>query len=281
MGAELHGKRGSGGALRAAGFSLLVLLAVTLAVLRGVDAWQKAPMIAELHRPPAFAVPRDFDFGRYRLSWLGNGFEVHPVAQPDRVLWGVEGGFLAAGIGRGEGGAWEPRELLCREQSLESFERQGTRLRLKGHVRCDDGHTAPYELVLEDDGRRGIALTVALEAPELNRLYLGWVRDPGEAVFGVDASGISRSLSGQRLVVAGRGGEEGAPGAFYLTSRLRGFHSLSAASQVLDLRDPRRVGLEVREGRLVAYFLIGDSPAELLGHRDAVERALPRRPAPD
>ena len=117
----MHGKRGSGGALRAAGFSLLVLLAVTLAVLRGVDAWQKAPVIAELHRPPAFAVPRDFDFGRYRLSWLGSGFEVHPVAQPDRVLWRVEGGFLAAGIGRGEGGAWERRELLNEDRMAVQY----------------------------------------------------------------------------------------------------------------------------------------------------------------
>ncbi|MND55893.1 hypothetical protein D3C80_469870 [compost metagenome] len=87
---------------RGLGFAALVLLGVLVAALRTMEARHLKPVIAELHLPPAFAVARDFDFGRYRLSWRGQAFRVHPQGRPEKVLWGAAGGFLAAGRGQAE-----------------------------------------------------------------------------------------------------------------------------------------------------------------------------------
>ncbi len=276
---------------RVLGFLLLALLGVAIATLRGVEHWRKQPVVAQLRLPPAFAVARDFDFGRYRLAWRGQGFVVHPQGRPEKVLWGAEGGFLAAGRGRAEdeqrqrsGLLRDRRELLCREQSLEAFERLGPRLLLKGRLRCADGSLSGYVLALEDDGERGLVLSLSLESPRLNRLYLAWRREPDERIFGFgEVSGVY-DLSGHLLAVpaaASRAAAEGggaAPQAFYVTSRMRAFHSQSGAYQLFDLRDPRRVWLEVHEGRLTANIYKGDSLEELRARQASVVGGVPRVP---
>ncbi|MFZ6048821.1 hypothetical protein ACFW0H_22205 [Pseudomonas sp. CR3202] len=278
---------------RGLGFLVLVLLGVAIATLRGVEHWRKQPVVAQLRLPPAFAVTRDFDFGRYRLAWRGQGFRVHPQGRPEKVLWAAEGGFLAAGRGRAEverrqrsGALRDSRELLCQEQSLESFERLGGRLLLKGHLRCADGSLSGYVLALEDDGERGVVLSVSLESPRLNRLYLAWRREPDERIFGFgEVSGV-HDMSGRLLAVpppgslgAEQGGLSGvASQAFYVTSRVRAFRSQSGAYQLFDLRDPRRVGLEVHEGRLLANIYLGDSVEELRARQASVVGAMPMVP---
>ncbi|WP_028629439.1 hypothetical protein [Metapseudomonas resinovorans] len=268
---------------RGLGFAALVLLGVVIATLRGIDVARKQPVIAALHLPPAFAVARDFDFGRYRLSWRGQGFVVYPRSRPEKVLWAVDGGFLAAGRGQAEPDSLklgkelcDRRELICREQSLEAFERLGSKLMLKGQLRCVDGSLSRYVVALADDGERGLVLEVTLEDPDLNRLFLSWRREAGERVFGFGDTSGAYDMSGRRLVVPAAGSspvEEGgsvATQAFYATSRLRAFHSQSAAYQLFDLRDPQRVGLEVHEGWLVARIYKGDSPEELREHQASV-----------
>ncbi|MDH4872642.1 hypothetical protein [Pseudomonas sp. BN515] len=263
---------------RGLGFVAIVLLGVAIAALRGIDAWRKEPVIATLHVPPAFKVARDFDFGRYRMSWSGRGLIVYPQGRPEKVLWAAEGGFLAAGMGEAVPGLLDSgrelhdlRDRLCREQSLEAFERLGSKLSLKGQLRCADGALSSYVLTLEDDGERGLVLVVALGDPALNRLYLRWSREAGERIFGFgEVSGVY-DMSGRRLAVLAAGSrpeEEGgwsssATQAFFVTSRLRAFQSQSSAYQLFDLRDPQRVGLEVHEGRLKAYIYKGDSLEEL------------------
>ncbi|MNF43638.1 alpha-glucosidase [compost metagenome] len=282
---------------RGLGFTALVLLGVLVAALRTMDARRERPVTADLHVPPAFAVAREFDFGRYRLSWRGQAFQVHPRGRPEKVLWGAAGGFLAAGIGRAEdGGRWrggelrDRRELLCREQSLEAFERLGSRLLLKGHLRCTDGSLSTYALTLQDDGERGLVLSVTLGEPRLNRLYLAWHRDTDERFFGFGERSGAYDLSGRRLAIAGAGSQQlaateaddrngGAPLGFYFTSRMRAFYSQSAAYQVFDLRDLQRVGLEVHEGRLQARIYNGDSQEVLLARQASVVGALPMQPA--
>jgi hypothetical protein len=280
---------------RGLGFAALVLLGVLVAALRTMDARHLRPVVAELHLPPAFAVARDFDFGRYRLSWRGQAFRVHPQGRPEKVLWGAAGGFLAVGVGHaGAGGRWrggelrDRRELLCREQSLEAFERLGTRLLLKGHLRCADGSLSSYALTLQDDGERGLVLSVTLGEPRLNRLYLAWHREPDERFFGFGERSGGYDLSGRRLAIAGAGSRQlataeeggGATLGFYFTSRLRAFYSQSAAYQVFDLRDGQRVGLEVHAGRLQARIYNGDSQDMLLALQASVVGALPTTPRP-
>lgn len=270
---------------RGLGFVAIVLLGMAIAVLRGIDAWRKEPVIATLHVPPAFKVGRDFDFGRYRLSWSGRGFSVYPQGRPEKVLWAAEDGFLAAGTGQAAPGLLDSgrelhdrRDRLCREQSLEAFERMGGRLTLKGQLRCADGGLSSYVLALEDDGERGLVLVVYLGDPALNRLYLGWRREAGERIFGFgEVSGIY-DMSGRRLTVPAAGSRPAEAGgwstsatqAFFVTSRLRAFHSQSSAYQVFDLRDPQRVGLEVHEGRLKARIYKGDSLEELRARQSSV-----------
>ncbi|BAN47892.1 hypothetical protein [Metapseudomonas resinovorans] len=270
---------------RVAGFVLLVLLGVAVAGLRVVEAWRQQPVLAELHLPPAFAVARDFDFGRYRLSWRGQGFVVYRQDRPQEVLWGAEGGFLAAGIGQpgsrpptASGELRDQRELLCREQSLDAFERQGDKLLLKGRLRCADGSLSPYVLTLEDDGERGLALAVSLGASRLNRLYLAWSRESDERFFGFGERSGAYDMSGRLVAVPAARSLPQQPAAwsaaatraFYFTSRLRAFHSQSVAYQLFDLRDPRRVGLEVHEGRLTARVFRGDSVDELRARQASV-----------
>lgn len=276
---------------RGVGLAVLVLLGVAIAVMRGVDDWRKRPVRAELHVPPAFALAREFDFGRYRLAWHGRGFSVHLIDRPDKTLWAVEGGFLAAGVGAadasGDGSGRElrdERQLLCREQSLETFERAGGRLQLKGHLRCADGSVSAYALTLEDDGERGVVLAVRLDSPRLNRLYLTWKRGADERFFGFGEVSGAYDLAGRRLAIFPRSDshpEQGglsavATQATYLTSGLRAFHSQSAAYQVFDLRDPNRVGLEVHDGRLIANIFRGDSLDELRTRQSSVVGALPK-----
>lgn len=265
---------------RGLGFIVLLLVAVAIALLRGAAAWRMEPVVAHLHLPPAFKVARDFDFGRYRLSWRGMGFVVYPQNRPEKILWDVEGGFLAAGVGRAEPGLLlSERLLLCPDQSLESIERVGGLLLLKGHLRCVDGSLSGYTLSLADDGERGVLLAVTLADAKLDRLYLGWRRPPGERVYGFGNRSGTYDMSGRRLVVPIAGGSpvarEGGrsvivPQAFYFTSGLRAFHSQSVAYQVFDLRDPLRIGLEVHEGRLLARLYKGESPQELRAHQASV-----------
>lgn len=280
------------------GFAALVLLGVLVATLRTMDARHERPVTADLHVPPAFAVAREFDFGRYRLSWRGQAYHVHPQGRPEKILWGAAGGFLAAGVGRAEGGGrWrggelrDRRELLCREQSLEAFERLGSRLLLKGHLRCADGSLSSYALTLEDDGERGLVLSVTLGEPRLNRLYLAWYRDPDERFFGFGERSGAYDLSGRLLAIAGVGSQQlaareegsrsgGASLGFYFTSRMRAFYSQSAAYQVFDLRDLQRVRLEVHEGRLQARIYNGDSEEALLARQASVVGTLPTAPGP-
>ncbi|MDH4569579.1 hypothetical protein E8E95_23125 [Pseudomonas sp. BN414] len=261
---------------RGLGFVALLLLAAAIALLRGADASRTQPVVAELHLPPAFTVARDFDFGRYRLSWRGTAFGVYAQNRPEKILWSAEGGFLAAGVGRPNPlPLLSERKLLCRDQSLESIERLGARLLLKGHLRCADGRLSGYVLSFEDDGERGVLLTVALGDSELDRLYLRWRRDAGERVYGFGELSGAYDMSGRRVMVAlgdasaaGQGGRSiAATQAFYLTSGMRAFHSQSTVYQVFDLRDPHRIGLEVHEGRLAARIYKGESPQELRAHQ--------------
>ncbi len=264
---------------RGLGVVALWLLAAAIALLRAADASRTQSIVAELHLPPAFTVARDFDFGRYRLSWRGTAFGVYAQNRPEKILWSTEDGFLAAGIGRANPlPLLSELKLLCRDQSLESIERLGARLSLKGHLRCADGRLSGYVLSFEDDGERGVLLTVRLGDSELDRLFLSWRRDAGERIYGFgELSGVF-DMSGRRVMVAlgdasgaGQGGRSiAATQAFYLTSGMRAFHSQSTAYQVFDLRDPHRIGLEVHEGRLMARIYKGESPQELRAHQAVI-----------
>ncbi|BBP82503.1 alpha-glucosidase [Pseudomonas sp. Pc102] len=287
--------------------AILLAAAAGVAGWQGLQMWKQRAVLAELVVPPAFAVPRDFDFGDYRLAWSGHGLALSPKGNPGKRLWATEGGFLAAGIGearveehRGSLFVDERRKLLCREQSLDSFQGAGQRLVLRGHLRCADGTVSGYALVLEADGGRGVRLAVALDDPRLNRLYLNWQRDADERFFGFGEQFSAFDLAGRRLPIlvqeqgvgrglqpitlaadltARAGGDwtsSYAPVPYFLTSKLRAFFSESSAYQVFDLRDPARVGLEVHEGNLTARIYNGDSPAALVrAHTSVVGRMAP------
>lgn len=290
--------------------AVAALGAMSLAAWTGWQHWRERPVWSELKVAPALSLPRAFSFGRYELSWQGGGFDLHSAAQPRHSLWAARGGFLAAGIGRAEAeehrGAIfldESRELLCQEQSVEGFQVIGERLTVSGHLRCADGRISAYRLQLEDDGVRGVKLAVQVDDTALNRLYLSWAREVDEHFFGfgeqfshfdqagrrlpilVQEQGVGRGLQPITLVAnltARAGGDwwtTYAPVPHYLTSKLRSFFSESTAYQVFDLRDERRVQLEVHAGQLESRIYSGDSPAALVEAHTSVVGRMP--PLPD
>lgn len=151
-------------------------LAVVLAAAWWASQASREPALwSELRVPPAFAIPRDFDLGEYRLSWGGKSLVLSVAGSARPPLWESEGGFL--GAGRESAGRLQ---LRCQEQSLESFELVGRRLSLKGHLRCADGRLSAYELSFEPR-QGGVEVRVALADSELNRVALSWRRGAGSA----------------------------------------------------------------------------------------------------
>ncbi|WP_430301544.1 hypothetical protein [Pseudomonas paraeruginosa] len=189
-----------------------------------VRALREPALWSELYVPPAFAMPRDFDLGAYRLSWRGNGFDLYAAGAARAPLWRSEDGFLGAGRER-DGSLL----LRCQEQSLESFELIGRRLALKGHLRCEDGRLSAYEMSFEPV-QDAVAVRIVLADAELNRVALSWRREEGERLSGIvddDAEGSSRTLP------AGVAG--------YWSSAGNAFLGASTAPQSIDLREPGRV----------------------------------------
>ncbi len=155
-------------------------LAVVLAAAWWASQASREPALwSELRVPPAFAIPRDFDLGEYRLSWGGKSLALSVAGSARPPLWESEGGFL--GAGRESAGRLQ---LRCQEQSLESFELVGRRLSLKGHLRCADGRLSAYELSFEPR-QGGVEVRVALADSELNRVALSWRRGAGERLSGI------------------------------------------------------------------------------------------------
>ena len=200
-------------------------LAVVLAAAWWASRASREPALwSELRVPPAFAIPRDFDLGEYRLSWGGKSLALSVAGSARPPLWESEGGFL--GAGRESAGRLQ---LRCQEQSLESFQLIGRRLSLKGHLRCADGRLSAYELSFEPR-QGGVEVRVALADSELNRVALSWRRGAGERLSGIvddEAEGRSWGLPGG---VAG-----------YWSSAGNAFLGYSTAAQSLDLREPGRV----------------------------------------
>ncbi|MFG8314659.1 hypothetical protein [Pseudomonas aeruginosa] len=200
-------------------------LAVVLAAAWWASQASREPALwSELRVPPAFAIPRDFDLGEYRLSWGGKSLALSVAGSARPPLWESEGGFL--GAGRESAGRLQ---LRCQEQSLESFQLIGRRLSLKGHLRCADGRLSAYELSFEPR-QGGVEVRVALADSELNRVALSWRRGAGERLSGIvddQAEGRSWGLPGG---VAG-----------YWSSAGNAFLGYSTAAQSLDLREPGRV----------------------------------------
>lgn len=242
----------------------MVGLGAVIAAMRAQEAWSSRPVVLELVVPPAFVVPRDFVFGRYRLRWLGQGFFIQAQRSSGGPLWEVRGGFVGSGVGRTSEreGYWqtrlaEQRDLSCFEQSLESFERQGDRLILRGHLRCGNDQLSSYSVTFSDDHERGVRLAVELADTRFNRLYLGWRRGGGERLSGPSGA----TLPDRRIAFAGPGASRGNVNC--LVSALRSFCTESGALQWVDLRGREEVQLEVHARHLVAYLSGGDSSAAM------------------
>lgn len=284
------------------------LLGVTgvaaLAAWGGWQAWQQRPVWAELEVVPALVTEQGFDLGHHRLEWDGQRLR---LVDGGRLLWASEGGFLAAGFGhedveehRGAMFVEERRELLCRRQRLEAIEQRGERLLLRGSLGCADGSETGYALILEDDDERGIRLAVALDDDRLNRIYLSWQREPDERFHGFGEQFSAFDLAGRRLPIlvqeqgvgrglqpitlaanltARAGGDwwtSYAPVPHYLSSKGRSFFSESGAYQVFDLRDERRVQLEVHASQLAArIYTAADAPGQIAQHTAVVGRMPP------
>ena len=69
-------------------------LAVVLAAAWWASQTSREPALwSELRVPPAFAIPRDFNLGEYRLSWGGKSLAPSVAGSARPPLWESEGGF--------------------------------------------------------------------------------------------------------------------------------------------------------------------------------------------
>ena len=286
----------------------LMALATSLQFAR--EAWKQRPVWAELQVSEPLQKPAQFVFGAYALHWSGQTFELVASANPDKSLWSTTGGFLAAGIGaadveehRGAFFVDEQRKLLCTQQRLERIEVNADKVALRGRLSCGYGRSVGYALIFQADGTRGVRFALALDDPELNRLYLSWIRDEDEHFFGFGEQFSRFDLAGERLPIlvmeqgigrglqpitlgadisaraGGKWWSSYAPVPFYLTSKLRSFFSDSSAYQVVDMRDSQRIQLEVHDGSLLGHIYQGDSPASLIEAHTSVVGRMPPLPA--
>ena len=286
----------------------LMALATSLQFAR--EAWKQRPVWAELQVSEPLQKPAQFVFGAYALHWSGQTFELVASANPDKSLWSTTGGFLAAGIGaadveehRGAFFVDEQRKLLCTQQRLERIEVNADKVALRGHLSCGYGRSVGYAFIFQADGTRGVRFALALDDPELNRLYLSWSRDEDEHFFGFGEQFSRFDLAGERLPIlvmeqgigrglqpitlgadisaraGGKWWSSYAPVPFYLTSKLRSFFSDSSAYQVVDMRDSQRIQLEVHDGSLLGHIYQGDSPASLIEAHTSVVGRMPPLPA--
>ena len=91
-------------------------LAVVLAAAWWASQASREPALwSELRVPPAFAIPRDFDLGEYRLSWGGKSLALSVAGSARPPLWESEGGFCW-----GRGGKRGRPPLFFPGQSPES-----------------------------------------------------------------------------------------------------------------------------------------------------------------
>ncbi|WAF83927.1 hypothetical protein NRL37_17675 [Metapseudomonas otitidis] len=194
--------------------------------------------------PPAFALAREFGFGAYRLAWSGRDLDLLDGA--GRSLWRTKEGFLSAGRA-------DP-VVRCDEQSLEGFQSAGRRLQVFGHLRCTDGRISPYRLEMQDEGTRGVLLSVTLGDPALDQIVLRWQRETDERFQGVaDAGNGSEASAGEGRgpipEVKGRW-TVGPSESLLLQSSSRAFYSGPGMTRVFDAESAEVVSLAVEAGSL-------------------------------
>lgn len=228
------------------GWSAAAALALLVAGLAWWGWMLRAPVSSapSLVVPPAFALAREFGFGAYRLAWSGRDLDLLDGA--GRSLWRTKGGFLSAGSA-------DP-VVRCDEQSLEGFQIAGRRLQVFGHLRCTDARISPYRLEMQDEGVRGVLLSVTLGDLALDRVVLRWQREPDERFQGVaDAGNGSAASAGEGRgpipEVKGRW-TVGPSESLLLQSSSRAFYSGPGVTRAFDAESAEVVSLSVEAGSL-------------------------------
>lgn len=228
------------------GWSAAAALALLVAGLAWWGWTFRAPASSapSLVVPPAFALAREFGFGAYRLAWSGRDLDLLDGA--GRSLWRTKEGFLSAGRA-------DP-VVRCDEQSLEGFQSAGRRLQVFGHLRCTDGRISSYRLEMQDEGARGVLVSVTLGDLALDRIVLRWQREPDERFQGVaDAGNGGEASAGEgrgpipevkgRLTV-------GPSESLLLVSSSRAFYSGPGVTRAFDEKSAEVVSLAVEAGSL-------------------------------
>lgn len=228
------------------GWSAAAALALLVAGLAWWGGAFRAPASSapSLVVPPAFALAREFGFGAYRLAWSGRDLDLLDGA--GRSLWCTKEGFLSAGRA-------DP-VVRCDEQSLEGFQSAGRRLQVFGHLRCTDGRISPYRLEMQDEGARGVLLSVTLGDPALDQIVLRWQREPDERFQGVADAGNGRAAGvgegrGPITEVKGRW-MMGPSESLLLVSSSRAFYSGPGVTRAFDAESAEVVSLAVEAGSL-------------------------------
>ena len=241
----------------------------------------------------------------------GSFVSVAHASEPGRDLWSSVPGESFVSAARGEETVEERSGHFSIEdevkdprpdQTIDALRKREGSLVFSGRLLGRSGSVG-YALTLSAvDGER-LRFEVAVDDPSYDRVYLTYATGPEERFFGfgtqythfdlkghevpvfVQEQGIGRGLQPLTWAVNWRAGAGGDPYTsyasvpHYLTSEMRSLFLENYEYSSFDLRDERRVRVEVFSSRMEGQILNGDTPAELIG--EYTEYAGRMRPLPD
>lgn len=235
---------------------------------------------------------------------------VSPASEPARDLWSSVPGESFVSAARGDetveerSGHFSIRDEVedpRPDQTVDAIRKGDGALVFSGRLLGASGSVG-YSLTFSAvDGDR-LRFEVKVDDPSYDRVYLTYATGPEEHFFGfgtqytyfdlkghevpvfVQEQGIGRGLQPLTWAVDWRAGAGGGPYTsyasvpHYLTSEMRSLFLENYEYSSFDLRDGRRVRVEVFSPRMEGQILNGDTPAELIG--EYTEYAGRMRPLP-
>lgn len=232
------------------------------------------------------------------------------ASEPGRDLWSSVPGESFVSAARGEETVEERSGHFSIEdevedprpdQTIEALRKSNGALVFSGRLLGGSGSVGYALSFSAVDGDR-LRFEVEVDDPSYDRVYLTYATGPEERFFGfgtqytyfdlkghevpvfVQEQGIGRGLQPLTWGVDWRAGAGGDPYTsyasvpHYLTSEMRSLFLENYEYSSFDLRDERRVRVEVFSPRMEGQILNGDTPAELIG--EYTEYAGRMRPLP-
>jgi alpha-glucosidase len=304
---------------RFVGLGRLVAVVILAGVLSGAVVYLLAGSGPGPVSGSVVGVSRGVESGSYRVGEFsvavdrdaGFALNVRHRSDPGRVLWSSVPGESFISAARGHETVEQSRAHFTIEdevedtrpdQTVDSVEREGESLVLKGRLLDGGSGGVRYRLSFSPATDRRLRFEVGVEDPSYDRVYLTYASEPEERFFGFGVQYTHLDLKGREVPVfiqeqgigrgeqpitwgadwqAGAGGDPYTSYAsvpHYITSEMRSLLLENYEYSSFDLREDR-VQIEVFSPQMRGQILSGDTPAELI--EQYTEYSGRMRPLPD